>query len=63
MLRIPGDNLFRIPPNVTFDEAATYAVAFQTSTMGLYQSLKLPEPYNGPGAGAQPILIWGGASK
>lgn len=39
---VDGDNLFRIPENVTFDAAATFAVGFQTAAMGLYQNLKLP---------------------
>jgi len=39
---VDGDNLFRIPENVSFDTAATFAVGFQTAAMGLYQKLKLP---------------------
>lgn len=60
-IRVDGDNLFRIPEGMSFDEAATYGVAFQTAAMGLYHTLKLPEPYNSPPEEATPILIWGGA--
>jgi NADPH:quinone reductase-like Zn-dependent oxidoreductase len=56
-----GDNLFRIPENVTFDVAATIAVGFQTAAMGLYKDLKLPFP-NSPLKEPIPILIWGGSS-
>jgi len=62
-IRVDGANLFRIPEGVSFDEAATHAVAFQTAAMGLYDTLKLPEPYSPPDKEATPILVWGGASK
>lgn len=57
---VDGDNLFRIPENVTFDAAATFAVGFQTAAMGLYQNLKLPFP-DSPLKEPIPILIWGGS--
>jgi NADPH:quinone reductase-like Zn-dependent oxidoreductase len=59
---VDGENLFRIPEGVSFDEAATHGVAFQTAAVGLYHALKLPEPYGTPTKEATPILVWGGAS-
>jgi threonine dehydrogenase-like Zn-dependent dehydrogenase len=61
-VRVDGQNLFRIPENVSFDEAATYGVAFQTATLGLYERLKLPVPYGAADKEPTPILVWGGAS-
>jgi hypothetical protein len=52
-----------IPEGVSFDEAATCPIAYQTATLGLYQTLKLPEPYSMPDKEATPILVWGGASR
>jgi NADPH2:quinone reductase len=61
-IRVDGANLFKIPEEVSFDEAATYGVAFQTAAVGLYNKLKLPEPYSLSDKGT-PILVWGGASE
>jgi len=61
-VRVDGKNFFRIPEEVSFDNAASYGVAFQTATLGLYQILKLPEPYGTHDEKATPILVWGGAS-
>jgi NADPH:quinone reductase-like Zn-dependent oxidoreductase len=61
-VRVDGENFFRIPDDLSFDEAATYSVAFQTATLGLYHTLGLPEPYDTPDKEATPILVWGGAS-
>jgi len=58
---VDGDNLFKIPENVTFDAAATCPVGFQTAAMGLYQNLKVPLP-DSPLVEPIPILIWGGSS-
>jgi NADPH:quinone reductase-like Zn-dependent oxidoreductase len=62
-VRVDGENLFRIPDDLSFDEAASYGVAFQTATLGLYHMLQLPEPYGAVDKERTPILIWGGASK
>lgn len=61
---VDGDNLLRIPDGISFDEAASYPIAFQTATMGLYLSMKLPLPYSTPNPAMEktPILVWGGAS-
>jgi NADPH:quinone reductase-like Zn-dependent oxidoreductase len=62
-VRVDSENFFRIPDNLSFDEAASYGVAFQTATLGLYHTLGLPEPYgNVRDNEATPILVWGGAS-
>jgi NADPH:quinone reductase-like Zn-dependent oxidoreductase len=60
---VDGENLFRIPDGMSFDEAATYGVALQTAAVGLYHFLKLPEPYSTSEKDTITILIWGGASK
>jgi NADPH:quinone reductase-like Zn-dependent oxidoreductase len=62
-VRVDGKNFFRIPEDVSFDNAASYGIAFQTATLGLYQTLNLPEPYTARDEEATPILVWGGASK
>lgn len=58
-----GENLYRIPEHVSFDEAAAYCACFQTASMGLYFTLKLPEPYTPHDNKSTPILVWGGASR
>jgi len=62
-VRVDGKNFFRIPEEVSFDNAASYGVAFQTTSLGLYQKLRLPEPYGARDEEATPILVWGGASR
>jgi len=62
-IRVDGANLYKIPEGVSFDEAATHGVAFQTAAAGLYHTLKLPEPYETPDKDATPILVWGGAGS
>ncbi|KIM84939.1 hypothetical protein PILCRDRAFT_817772 [Piloderma croceum F 1598] len=62
-VRVDGKNFFRIPEEVSFDNAASYGIAFQTATLGLYHTLKLPEPYNARDEEVTPILVWGGASS
>lgn len=60
---VDGQNLFKIPDGVSFDEAAAYSVVTQTANFGLYQALKLPEPYSTPDPDKPPILIWGGSCE
>ena len=62
-MRVDGKNFFRIPEEVSFDNAASYGVAFLTASLGLYQKLKLPEPYGARDEDMTPILVWGGASR
>lgn len=61
--RIDGKNFFRIPEGISFDEAATYSTSYQTASHGLYNILKLPEPYAKPDAAGTAILVWGGACE
>jgi NADPH:quinone reductase-like Zn-dependent oxidoreductase len=61
-IRVDGENLFKIPEHISFDQATSIGVAFQTAALGLYHTLKLPEPYGMLDKEATPILIWGGAS-
>ena len=59
---VDGENLFKIPNNVTFDTAAACPVGFQTAAMGLYKTLGLPFP-GSPLTEPIPILIWGGSCE
>lgn len=61
-VRVDGENYFQMPDGLSFDEATTYGVPFQTAAaaLGLYHTLKLPES-SAVGKEATPILVWGGA--
>lgn len=61
---IRGDISLKIPPNISFEEAATLGCALATVSLGFYRYLEMPflsfppEPKpDGP-----PILIYGGSS-
>ncbi|KAJ5566136.1 hypothetical protein N7535_007774 [Penicillium sp. DV-2018c] len=56
-----GDIQWKIPENMSFQEAATLGVGINTVTQGLYQSLKLALPTE-PIKDATPILIYGGST-
>lgn len=60
-LTVPGDLVFRIPPAMSFQEAATLGVGMTTVGMALYNNLKLPWPRL---EAAQPsfVLIHGGGT-
>lgn len=53
-------SLFKVPENITDEEAATVGVAFATVGLGLYQTLSLPWPGSVPAECS--ILIYGGSS-
>jgi NADPH:quinone reductase len=59
----PSSTTFRLPPNISFEAAATLPLASMTAALALYQQLRNPLPWL-PATGAQslPILIYGGAS-
>lgn len=65
LITLKGDTAIRIPPNITFEEAATLPCGITTVALGLYRHLDLPLltlplpkiKSNGP-----PILIYGGSS-
>ncbi|KAJ5372363.1 hypothetical protein N7517_004369 [Penicillium concentricum] len=56
-----GDVQWKIPENMSFQEAATLGVGISTVGQGLYQSLKLALPTE-PIKDATPILIYGGST-
>jgi NADPH:quinone reductase-like Zn-dependent oxidoreductase len=56
-----GDIAMRLPPNVSFDEAATFPVGLTTIGLSLYSSLKLPLP-NEPAKVPFPVLVYGGST-
>ncbi|KZF19813.1 oxidoreductase-like protein [Xylona heveae TC161] len=55
---------FKIPDNVSFEEAATLPLGISTVGQGLYQALKLPFPGDSDTSkgAAEPILIYGGST-
>jgi len=58
---VKGDVQFKIPENLSFEEAATVGVGISTVGQGLYQSLQLPLP-DAPTTEDQTILIYGGST-
>ncbi|KAJ7153032.1 chaperonin 10-like protein [Mycena crocata] len=52
---VDDKNFWHIPGGVSFEEAASYSMAYQTAAQGLYLAMKLPEP--------DPMLVWAGASS
>ncbi|EKV04262.1 ToxD [Penicillium digitatum] len=56
-----GDVQWKIPENMSFQEAATLGVGINTVSQSLYQSLKLALPTE-PIKDAIPILIYGGST-
>ncbi|KAJ5520369.1 hypothetical protein N7463_000822 [Penicillium fimorum] len=58
---VKGDVQWKIPENMSFQEAATLGVGINTVGQGLYQSLKLALPTE-PIKDATPILIYGGST-
>ncbi|KAH8918245.1 GroES-like protein [Atractiella rhizophila] len=61
---VPDHTLFQLPRGCSFEEAATYPLAFMTAALGLFESLKLPTPLE-PVAPADkfPIIIWGASTS
>ncbi|KAJ5115185.1 Polyketide synthase enoylreductase [Penicillium alfredii] len=58
---VKGDLQWKIPDNLSFQEAATLGVGIYTVGQGLYQSLKLALP-TAPIKDATPVLIYGGST-
>ncbi|KAJ5154320.1 uncharacterized protein N7500_009759 [Penicillium coprophilum] len=58
---VKGDVQWKIPENMSFQEAATLGVGISTVGQGLYQSLKLALPTE-PIKDSTPILIYGGST-
>ncbi|KAK3615960.1 hypothetical protein LTR56_026278 [Elasticomyces elasticus] len=56
------DGLFaKMPPNQTFEDAATWGAATVTNILGLWQKLGLPTPTQ-PAKEKFPLLVYGGSS-
>eukprot|EP01117_Protostelium_nocturnum_P013220 TRINITY_DN4920_c0_g1_i1.p1 TRINITY_DN4920_c0_g1~~TRINITY_DN4920_c0_g1_i1.p1 ORF type:complete len:350 (+),score=115.79 TRINITY_DN4920_c0_g1_i1:63-1112(+) len=60
-LTVEAGMTFKIPKNVSFEEAATVGVPFFTAAQVLYHRLGLPEP-DFPATTAYSILIWSGST-
>lgn len=58
---VKGDIQFRVPENMSFQEAATLGVGTLAVAQGLYQSLKLALPTS-PSKEKTPLLIYGGST-
>ena len=58
---VKGDLQYKIPDNVSFEEAATLGLGVTTAALGLYQSLGLALPTQ-PIQEPVPILIYGGST-
>jgi aspyridone synthetase trans-acting enoyl reductase len=57
----PGDLVLKIPPNMSYQAAATLGIGLATVGLGLYQTMKLPLP-SSSSAGPQFVLIHGGGT-
>jgi NADPH2:quinone reductase len=58
----PAWTTFHLPPNVSFEEAATIPTAAFTAALGLYAEMRLPTPYDpiSPATSEKtPIVIYG----
>ncbi|KAF3922413.1 Zeta-crystallin [Arthrobotrys entomopaga] len=66
----PSHTTFFIPPNISFEQAATIPLVALTSAIALYQELALPTPWsrgtdpkNPKGRNPIPIVIYGGTTS
>ena len=58
---VPGDLVFKLPPGMSFETAATLGVGMTTVGMALYQNLRLPLPGSG-NEKAEFVLVYGGGT-
>ena len=58
---IPGELVYKIPPEMSFQQAATVGTGLATATLTLYQTLGLSWP-NQPVQDAQYVLVYGGGT-
>ncbi|KAK7035342.1 hypothetical protein VNI00_011873 [Paramarasmius palmivorus] len=54
--------LFHLPDEVSLEDGAQIAVAAMSACLGLYQTLKLPTPYDPPTESPTAIVVWSGAT-
>lgn len=57
----PEHTTFHLPPNVSFEEAATIPLAGMTAALGMYQRLKLPLPWL-PAQERLPLVVYSASS-
>ena len=60
-LAAPGDLVFKIPPGMSFQVAATLGIGLSTLGLALYQFLKLPFPIS-PTSKSSYVLVYGGGT-
>lgn len=53
---------FRIPENVSDEEASTIPLAAMTAAIGLFLDLKVPQPWGPTGDVKQPLLVYGASA-
>jgi len=58
---VPANLVFKIPPQLSFQAAATLGVGLSTVGMALYYALKLPVPLS-PADGSRYALVYGGGT-
>ena len=59
-----GDLFFKIPDNMSFEEAAGLGLAIQTAILALFWSLKIPSDYLlNPAQKPFPVLVYGASSS
>ncbi|KAH8920556.1 hypothetical protein BT69DRAFT_1374868, partial [Atractiella rhizophila] len=60
----PVNTTFHLPPNTTFEEAATYPLAYMTACLALFRRLDLPTPFDDvEKVDLPPVLIYGAGSS
>jgi NADPH:quinone reductase-like Zn-dependent oxidoreductase len=62
-IMVKGDIAMHVPPNISFEQAATLGCGIETIALGLYKYLQLPPPTSLLNISDRtPILIYGGSS-
>ncbi|KAJ3030869.1 UNVERIFIED_CONTAM: hypothetical protein HDU68_007512 [Siphonaria sp. JEL0065] len=62
---VPGNLVYRLPENISFDQGATFGLAGMTSAVPLYKQLNIIPPWKNPEADytGEFLLIWGGTTN
>lgn len=58
---MPGELIYKIPPGMSFEQAATVGTGLATAGLTLYHTLGLPWPLN-PAEKPQHVLVYGGGT-